>query len=60
MSLSIKHQPWIHHLYSLAGYLAVEFEGMRDVPTPELVQCVDRYVDAFEMENLKVTLEDDK
>ncbi len=58
MTLSIKHQSWLHHLYSLAGYMAVEFEGMREVPTPELVQCVDRYVDAFEEQERK--LEDDK
>jgi phosphoglycolate phosphatase len=30
VSLSIKAQPWLHHLYSLAGYLSVEFEGMKE------------------------------
>jgi len=58
VSLSIKAQPWLHHLYSLAGYMSVEFEGMKDVSTPELVQCVDRYVDAFEEQERQ--LEDDK
>ena len=56
--MSIKAQPWLHHLYSLAGYMSVEFEGMRDIPTPELVQCVDRYVDAIEEQERQ--LEDDK
>jgi hypothetical protein len=38
--------------------MSVEFEGMKDVSTPELVQCVDRYVDAFEEQERQ--LEDDK
>jgi hypothetical protein len=57
---AIRGRPFEHHLYSLAGFLAVEFEAMRDVATSELVRSVDRYIDAIEMDYMKSELEDDK